>query len=113
MADVDFKLKDGIYILRPTATRDLSLQLTRDDLTGLIKKNVKRLPTLVDLGQVRILQSAGVGLLFFFLIEAQKAGIRVGFFNTSELVMKVLDIAGVQDIAKVYGNAQEARQDLA
>lgn len=112
MSLVDINLDDGLYTLSPPGTEDLSLQLSRDDLAGLVTRNVDRLPMLVDLGQVRLLQSAGVGLLFFFLIEAQKAGIRVGFINTSDLVTKVLDIAGVQDVAKVYPSVSEARQDL-
>ncbi|MCR9142274.1 MAG: STAS domain-containing protein [bacterium] len=112
MASVDIKLIDGLYLIQPMPTQDLSLDLSRDDLAGFIKRNTEQLPMLVDLARVRILQSSGVGLLFYLLVESQKVGMRVGFVNTSELVRKVLDIAGVDDIAKVYENVDQARQDL-
>ncbi len=112
MSATDISLENGMYILRPAGTQDMSLQVTRDDLAGFIKANEGRVPMLVDLIRVKLLQSSGVGLLFFFLVEAQKANIRVGFTNASELVMKVLDIAGVQDIAKVYVDEEAARRDM-
>ena len=102
MPPVEITLNEGLFVLRPSGGEDLTVQVSRDDLSGFLTRNTDRLPMLVDLADLRILQSSGVGLLFFLLIEAEKASIPVGFINASELVAKILSIAGVSDLAKIY-----------
>ena len=112
MSPVDIQKIDGVIVLRPIGTGDLSLQLTREDMTGFVENNSEALPMVVNLESIRILQSSGVGLLFHFLTLAEKNQIRVGFINATELVGKVLDVAGVEHLAQVYKDLNEARAAL-
>ena len=70
------------------------------------------LNVIVDISEVRYINSSGIGVLITLLTKARNKGGELCLINPSESVQKLLIITKLQAIFKVYDSIAEAKEQL-
>lgn len=73
---------------------------------------VGNLNVIVDISEVRYINSSGIGVLITLLTKARNKGGELCLINPSESVQKLLIITKLQAIFKVYDSIAEAKEQM-
>ena len=73
---------------------------------------VGNLNVIVDISEVRYINSSGIGVLITLLTKARNKGGELCLINPSESVQKLLIITKLQAIFKVYHSIGEAKEQM-
>ena len=74
--------------------------------------NGRNINLLVDISEVRYINSSGLGILITLLTKVRNRGGELYLINPSESVKKLLIITKLETIFKVYHSASEALADI-
>lgn len=74
------------------------------------KKRAKHI--LIDFSDVKFMDSSGIGLLMGRYRNVAIGGGHIGVYNVSENVDKILDMAGLYKLVKMYDNQEKALNSL-
>lgn len=110
--EFDFRLDNGFLII--SLSGDL---IGEENGPGIVAEmegynSNGNLNVIVDISEVRYINSSGIGVLITLLTKARNKGGELCLINPSESVQKLLIITKLQAIFKVYDSVEHARQEL-
>ncbi|MCS6983767.1 MAG: STAS domain-containing protein [Leptospiraceae bacterium] len=114
MTEAEFKLEkedlgDSVYITLQGAFNSTTAQAIKQEiLPHASQKNI-----LLELSQVTILSSAGVGVLFEVVDVSSHEGKKLIIINPSERVRQVINLTGFNEIFSIVPTLADAKKILA
>lgn len=110
--DLSFKAEGSMLIVKISCEIDHhSCDKIRDKIDrSFIENNVKNI--LIDMSDVRFMDSSGIGLIMGRYKFASKLGGQAGVIGGNECVDKILKMSGIEKFVHIYTNLKDARKRL-
>lgn len=110
---MDHKISEAGATVVIAFSGDIDLQTSPDARRALLELVGRRKSILVDLAGVGYIDSSGVASLVECLQSARKSGLQMALVSVSEGAMRVLQLARLDRVFKIYGTVDEGMAALA
>jgi anti-sigma B factor antagonist len=111
--EIDVRTQSDVKVikLRGRLTLGDAVDRLRSTVEGLLQVRDSRF--VVDLGEVQMIDSSGIGLLVRLLTTAKQQGGSLKLLNPSKFAVQTLKMIGILNLFEVYEEQEEAVESFA
>ena len=111
--DIDVRTQDGVKIIKLRGKLSIgpSLDRTNETIKDLLNAGESRL--LLDLAEVPMIDSSGIGILVKAMASAKQRGGGVKLLSPSKFVVQTLKLIGVLNLFEIFQDENVAVQSFA